>query len=64
MRDENGNIIFQFHYGTIIRKLEIVFSGIINSFQFHYGTIIRMFDECLKHYVFEFQFHYGTIIRG
>ena len=54
--------LFQFHYGTIIRKNFNVYPIQIDQFQFHYGTIISFSPKVGTGTVPAFQFHYGTII--
>ena len=54
-------ILFQFHYGTIKRRLNAPFMPIGQKFQFHYGTIKSEVVAVYIAYIVLFQFHYGTI---
>ena len=61
---EKQDLIFQFHYGSIIRIKNTTFIIIKLRFQFHYGSIISaslQFENGLR---ISFQFHYGSIIRS
>ena len=53
---------FQFHYGSIIRRLAPDLKPVSSWFQFHYGSIISEYLKSSFLRLQIFQFHYGSII--
>ncbi len=56
--------IFQFHYGSVKRKVKSLITNSQTVFQFHYGSVKRDMAERYEFGWMEFQFHYGSVKSG
>ena len=52
-------VIFQFQYGTIMRRMQYSYNDSLAAFQFQYGTIMRLF--CLVHFVYSLYFNSSMV---